>query len=112
LSDMSVEIEPARPLYWYAAYAWDTAREDSHRVAAITKAHIGEISVAVSRGAIEAFGGIGYTWEFPAHLFLKRAMSGRSMMGTPGQHRERAALLAGWGEGKGEPAKIAVATAA
>jgi alkylation response protein AidB-like acyl-CoA dehydrogenase len=96
LADMSVELEPARPLVWYAAYGWDTDRPDAHRIAAITKAHLGEVSVNVSRAAIEAFGGIGYTWEFPAHLFLKRAMTDRSALGTPAYHRERAASLAGW----------------
>jgi len=98
LADMSVELEPSRPLCWYAAYAWDTDRPDAHRVATITKAHLGEIAVNVSRAAIEAFGGIGYTWEFPAHLFLKRAMVDRSALGTPAYHRERAAALAGWRE--------------
>ena len=111
LADMSVEIEPARPLYWYAAHAWDTDRPDAHRVAAVVKAHIGEVSVNVCRAAVEAFGGIGYTWEFPAHLFLKRAMAGRTMLGTPAVHRERAAQLAGWSKVNDE-AKIAVASAA
>ena len=111
LADMSVELEPARPLYWYAAHAWDTDRPDAHRVAAVVKAHVGELSVNVCRAAIEAFGGIGYTWEYPGHLFLKRAMAGRTMLGAPAAHRERAAQLAGWSE-VNDDAKNAVASAA
>lgn len=96
LADISVELEPARPLAWYAAYAWDTRREDARRVAVLTKAHLGEISVNCARAAVEAHGGIGYTWEYPIHLFLKRAMHDRTIHGTPNFHRERAAALAGW----------------
>jgi alkylation response protein AidB-like acyl-CoA dehydrogenase len=96
LADISVELEPARPLCWYAAHAWDTGREDAHRVAALTKAHLGEISVNCARAALEAHGGIGYTWEYPIHLYLKRAMHDRTALGTPNLHRERAAALAGW----------------
>ncbi|MDB5575586.1 MAG: acyl-CoA dehydrogenase [Bradyrhizobium sp.] len=96
LADISVELEPARPLCWYAAHAWDTGRDDAHRLAALAKAHLGDIAVASTRAAVEAHGGIGYTWEHPVHLFLKRAMHDRTIFGTPNFHRERAAALAGW----------------
>ena len=96
LADMSVELEPARPLVWYAAHAWDMGQEDAPRMAALAKAHLTDISVQVARNAIEAHGGIGYTWEHPAHLFLKRAMADRSALGSVNVHRERAAVLAGW----------------
>lgn len=109
LADISVELEPARPLCWYAAHAWDTARDDARRVAAITKAHLGHVAVASARACIEAFGGIGYTWEHPAHLYLKRAMFDRSALGTPAVHRERAAALASWGR---DPASRHEASAA
>ncbi|MBD3759617.1 acyl-CoA dehydrogenase family protein [Rhizorhabdus sp.] len=97
LADVSVDLEPARPLCWYAAHSWDTARDDHRRMAAIAKAHLGEVTVSSARACIEAFGGIGYTWEHPAHLYLKRAMFDRSALGTPALHRERAAVIAGWG---------------
>jgi len=96
LADMSVELEPARPLVWYAAHAWDMVQDDAPRTAALAKAHLTDIAVQVARGAIEAHGGIGYTWEHPAHLFLKRAMADRSALGSVNVHRERAAVLAGW----------------
>jgi len=34
-------------------------------------------------------GGIGFTWEYPAHLFLRRARTGRLLFGDPARHRER-----------------------
>jgi len=110
LADLSVELEPARPFYWYAAHGWDTDRDDARRMASIVKAHIGEISVNAARADIEAHGGIGYTWEYPAHLLLKRAMFDRTAMGTPVFHRDRAAALAGWSQGH-ERAEDALAAA-
>jgi len=96
LADISVEIAPARPLIWYAAHGWDTSRPDARRMAALAKAHVGDIAVAAGRAAIEVHGGIGFTWEHPAHLFLKRAMHDRTVLGLPAVHRERSAELAGW----------------
>lgn len=96
LADMAVEVEPSRPLFWYAAHAWDVYPERRRRIAALVKAHVTDGSVLVARAAIEAHGGIGYTWEYPIHIFLKRATFDRAFMGGPRLHRERMAELAGW----------------
>jgi alkylation response protein AidB-like acyl-CoA dehydrogenase len=39
-------------------------------------------------------GGIGFTWEHPAHLYLKRAKAASVAFGTPGAHRASLATLA------------------
>jgi len=96
LADMSVELEPARPLIWYAAHAWDMGQKDAPRMAALAKAHLTGISVQVARAAIEAHGGIGYTWAHDAQIYFKRAMFDYAWLGTPGRHRDRQAALAGW----------------
>ncbi len=96
LVNMAVEVEPARGLYWYAAYAFDAAREDSPRMAALAKAHIADRFIEVSRTATEVRGGIGYTWKFPLHVWLKRAVFDRTYLGSSSVHRHRAAELAGW----------------
>jgi alkylation response protein AidB-like acyl-CoA dehydrogenase len=98
LANMAVDMEPCRALYWYAAYAWDTIPQKQRRTAATAKAHITDMAVRSARAAVEAHGGIGYTWEYPLHLYLKRAMHSRLHMGSPALHRERMALLARWGE--------------
>jgi alkylation response protein AidB-like acyl-CoA dehydrogenase len=59
----------------------------------LTKAHATEVAVKTARAAVEAHGGIGYTWEYPLHLFLKRAMNDRVLLSTPAKLRERAASL-------------------
>lgn len=96
LADMAVELEPSRPLVWYAAHAWDVYPERRTRAAAIAKAHVTDGAVLVARAAVEAHGGIGYTWDYPLHIFLKRAMFDRNHMGGPRLHRARMAKLANW----------------
>jgi alkylation response protein AidB-like acyl-CoA dehydrogenase len=96
LADMALEIEPSRGLYWYAAHAFDQIPEECERTAAIAKAHITDGVMRVARAAVEAHGGIGFTWECDVQLWFKRAMFDRAFLGAPSVHRERAAALAGW----------------
>jgi alkylation response protein AidB-like acyl-CoA dehydrogenase len=44
---------------------------------------------------IQVHGGIGATWEHPAHLYLKRATTNRLLLGDPQYHRERLARKIG-----------------
>jgi alkylation response protein AidB-like acyl-CoA dehydrogenase len=96
LADMATEVEPARALYWYAAHAFDDLPEEAPRAAALAKAHVCDRFVQAARDATEVHGGIGYTWEYPLHVWLKRAVFDRAFMGSPTVHRQRSAALAGW----------------
>lgn len=96
LAQMALEVEPARALVWYAAYAWDTALADSPRAAAMAKAHLCEVYTRTTRAAIAAHGGIGYTWEYGLNYWFRRSVQNRAWLGSPAQHRARAAELAGW----------------
>jgi alkylation response protein AidB-like acyl-CoA dehydrogenase len=96
LAAMALAMEPSRGLYWYAAHAFDAVPADSSRSAAIAKAHITDNAMDVARTAVEAHGGIGFTWECDVQLWFKRAMFDRAFLGIPSVHRERAAALAGW----------------
>jgi len=96
LADMAVDVEPARALYWYAAHAFDHIPDESERSAAVAKAHLTDRYMQVARDTVEAHGGIGFTWECDVQLYFKRAMFDRTLLGTPREHRERAANLANW----------------
>jgi alkylation response protein AidB-like acyl-CoA dehydrogenase len=96
LATMALDMEPARGLYWYAAHAFDAIPEKCERIAAVAKAHITDNAMQVARDAVEAHGGIGFTWECDVQLWFKRAMFDRAFLGGPSVHRERAAALAGW----------------
>ena len=96
LAQMALEVEPARALMWYAAYAWDSEQEDASRAAAMAKAHIADRFVSVARAAVAAHGGIGYTWEYSLNIWFRRSLFDRAYLGSPTVHRARAADLAGW----------------
>src|SRR6202012_4997780 len=96
LANMALEVEPSRALVWYAAYAWDSQLPDTSRSAALTKAHLADRFVSVARAAVQAHGGIGYTWEYDLQLWFKRSLFDRAYLGAPSLHRERAAAMAGW----------------
>ncbi len=96
LANIALEIDPARGLWWYAAHAFDHAPADSARAAALAKSHVTDRAQQVARDAVEAHGGIGFTWECDVHLWFKRVMFDRIWLGAPELHRERFARLEGW----------------
>ena len=96
LADMALAVEPSIGLYWYAAHAFDCGSPDAPLAAALAKSHITEVYPKIARRMIEAHGGIGYTWEYGAHVWLKRALFDQAYLGMPQVHRARAATLAGW----------------
>lgn len=96
LASMALDVDPTRGLWWYAAHAFDHAPAEASRAAALAKAHITERAQQVARDAVEAHGGIGFTWECDVQLWFKRIMFDRVWLGSPELHRERFAALEGW----------------
>lgn len=56
---------------------------------ALAQAYCAEAYVFVAATNIQVHGGIGFTWEHPAHLYLRRARSDARLLGDPAWHRER-----------------------
>lgn len=96
LANMAMNVEPARALLWYAAYAWDRDLPDASRAAAMAKAHICDRFAEVARDAIAAHGGIGYTWEYGLNIWFRRSVFDKAYLGSPSVHRSRAAGMASW----------------
>jgi alkylation response protein AidB-like acyl-CoA dehydrogenase len=96
IARIGTDLEPARGLWWYAAYALDHLPAEAARAASIAKAHISECAMRTARESVELHGGYGFTWECEVQMWFKRIMFDRSFLGTPEQHRERSAALAGW----------------
>ena len=92
-AEIVADVEPARAMLWYAAYAQDTGAADASRVAAMAKARLCDIYSRGTDRAVLMHGGIGFTWEHDMHLWFKRARFNESYFGSPAFHRERVATL-------------------
>ena len=73
--DMYETVELARSGVIHALWAADEAQPAERHLAAVrAKAFAGQLAT-VGDTAIQVFGGIGFTWEHDAHLYLKRLLS-------------------------------------
>jgi alkylation response protein AidB-like acyl-CoA dehydrogenase len=88
------EIEPARSLVWYAAYAYDALPREASRAASMAKARLSDVYSRASNRAVQIHGGIGFTWEHDIHFWFKRAKWNEISFGDATYHRERLAQLA------------------
>jgi alkylation response protein AidB-like acyl-CoA dehydrogenase len=88
LADLWVELTQARAVAEHAA-----ANADDPLAAALAQAHCGPAALRAARECVQLHGGIGFTWEHPAHLYLKRATSAAIGYGTADRHRAALAPL-------------------
>jgi len=93
LADLWVELNSVAAA---ARYAADTcARDDADTAiaAAVAQAYCSGAAVHAAEECVQLHGGLGMTWEYPAHLYLKRAKSDQLAFGTAYRHRARLAAL-------------------
>ncbi len=96
-ADMLASVELAGATAWDAAHAFDEAPagDPSRSIAvAVVGALAPSAAVDVAKGLIQVLGGIGFTWEHDAHLYLKRALSIRQLLGRRARWHLAAAGLA------------------
>lgn len=94
-ADMLVELESARSAAAYATAALSADTLDASTAASIAKVYCSNAFYHIAAESIQMHGGIGFTWEHPAHLYFKRAKSSEILFGSPSAHRERIASLIG-----------------
>ncbi|GAA1082731.1 acyl-CoA dehydrogenase [Tsukamurella strandjordii] len=92
-ADMLCRAEQAAALAWDAARSAGTGAEHE-LAAAVAAAGAVDAAVANAKDAIQVLGGIGFTWEHDAHLYLRRAVALRQLLGGTDGLRRRAAELA------------------
>jgi alkylation response protein AidB-like acyl-CoA dehydrogenase len=91
LADLFGELALARAA---ARNAADAIGGDEARLAALLANSLcSDVAVHAAEECVQLHGGIGMTWEHPAHLYLKRAKADQLALGTPGQHRQLLAPL-------------------
>ncbi|MEV6154788.1 acyl-CoA dehydrogenase [Nonomuraea sp. NPDC052129] len=91
LSRMLVALEQAR------ATVWDATRADGKELdyaAAIAAVMAPDAAVQCAKDAIQTFGGIGYTFEHDVHLYYRRALTIRALLGSSAEWAATVTALA------------------
>lgn len=90
-ADVMLGVESARSAAYHALWSAADLSDGLALLAPMVKAYCSEVYVDAALQNIQIHGGIGFTWEHPAHLYFKRAKSSELLFGAPDEHR---ALLA------------------
>ena len=93
LADMLVDVENAKSITYYAAWAVDEGTTEAPLAVAMAKAYVSDAYRKVAAAGIQLHGGIGFTWEHDMHLYFKRAKGSEFTFGDATYHRERVAQL-------------------
>jgi alkylation response protein AidB-like acyl-CoA dehydrogenase len=93
LADLWTMIALARAASRYAAACLADGDPDTPVAVALAKSACCEAAVTAAQECVQLHGGIGFTWEHPAHLYLKRAKAASVAFGSPGAHRAALATL-------------------
>jgi alkylation response protein AidB-like acyl-CoA dehydrogenase len=88
-ADLLLEVESSTSAAQHAAAQFDADPANADGAIALAGFACAEAYHTTAMEAIQMHGGIAFTWEHPAHLFLRRARSGRQLFGSSRDHRER-----------------------
>ncbi|RNL82665.1 acyl-CoA dehydrogenase family protein [Halostreptopolyspora alba] len=89
LADLYVMTESTRTAARYAATTAADDDPDRHVAALMAKSYCSDSAVRAAEECVQLHGGIGMTWEHPAHLYLKRAKADQVALGNPQATRRR-----------------------
>ncbi len=89
------DLTGAKAVARYAAACLADADPDAELAAHLAQAVCAEAALHTCESCLQMMGGIGFTWEHPTHLLLKRAAAGLRLLGTPEAHRGRIGGLRG-----------------
>jgi alkylation response protein AidB-like acyl-CoA dehydrogenase len=94
-ANLLLEVESGRSAVYHASAALAERQPDAALAAALAYAYCSRAFTHAAKECIQIHGGIGYTWEHDAHLYLRRAKSSELLFGPPVRQRTRLAELAG-----------------
>ncbi len=92
LADLAVDLERARSAVVYAAALHDED-PDAELPAAVAGAVATDAVICAVYEAVQLHGGIGFTWEHPAHFYVRRALGDEGLFGSARNRREDVAAL-------------------
>jgi alkylation response protein AidB-like acyl-CoA dehydrogenase len=90
-ADMLLRVESARSASYYAGWAVAAGDAEVPVLAALAKAYCSDAFFFCAAESIQIHGGVGFTWEYDAHLYFKRARAMETFLGDPAYHREAVA---------------------
>ncbi|MBA3028052.1 MAG: acyl-CoA dehydrogenase [Desulfobacteraceae bacterium] len=96
-ADMLPGVEGSRGLLYYAAWAME--EEDSttaSMAAAAAKTFSANALRDISTDTIQVLGGVGFTWEYDAHFYMKRAKANQVMLGDNAYYWEEISKMLGY----------------
>ena len=88
-AELLVDVESAYSAAYYAAWALADGADNAGEAVSLAAAFCSDAFVRAASDNIQIHGGIGFTWEHPAHLYLRRARGGARLLGSANTHRER-----------------------
>ncbi|MEU1599431.1 acyl-CoA dehydrogenase family protein [Streptomyces sp. NPDC005708] len=95
-ADALVEVETAWSAAYYALFAAADDSDELPVAASLAAAYCADAFVSTAHQNIQFHGGMGFTWEIPAHLYFKRARSSQLLLGEPEFHRAQVAERLGF----------------
>jgi alkylation response protein AidB-like acyl-CoA dehydrogenase len=95
-ADMVLQTESARAAVYRAAFAVESGAADADYLVAVAKAWTGPAARLVCGEAIQMHGGVGFTWEYDPHVYLKRVKTLEQFYGSTRSQLERALAARGW----------------
>ncbi|MFI6421954.1 acyl-CoA dehydrogenase family protein [Streptomyces sp. NPDC050842] len=93
MAQLWLDVVGARAAARAAADALATGSPDAPLTVAVAQAYCSKVAVRAAEECVQLHGGIGMTWEHPAHLALKRAKSDQLALGSAGRHQDAIAAL-------------------
>jgi alkylation response protein AidB-like acyl-CoA dehydrogenase len=87
--DMFALVESSRSATYYAAWALGERDRDAELAVSVAKAYASDAFRDVGNMAIQAQGGMGFTWENDTHLYYRRAKGSELACGDATFHRDR-----------------------
>ena len=93
-ADMLIQAESARSATFRAAWAEESGAEDAAYLVSVAKAWAGPAGRFVCGQAIQLLGGVGFTWEYDPHIYLKRIKTLEQFHGSTTWHVENALVNA------------------
>jgi alkylation response protein AidB-like acyl-CoA dehydrogenase len=94
-ADVLLEVELAKSAGYYSWWVADEREEELAEAASLAKSVCTDTFLLAAAESLQIHGGIGFTWEHDAHLYLKRAKGSEILLGDATEHRARLATQLG-----------------